>query len=52
MFVKHHKKLILKRNDHTTNIRFYWNCEEDDIDDENIKIIKFHKEVEKDMRKR
>jgi hypothetical protein len=35
MFVKHRKRLILKKNDHTINIRFFWNCEEDDIDDEN-----------------
>jgi hypothetical protein len=34
MFVKHHKKLILKKNDHKTHIIYFWNCEEDDIDDE------------------
>jgi hypothetical protein len=28
------QEVNIEKNDHRTNIIFFWNCEEDDIDDE------------------
>ncbi len=39
-------KSLLTKDDQTTKIKFVWNCEEDDIDDENYKNNKVAKEVE------
>ncbi len=34
MVVKH-RKVLLTKDDQTTKVIIFWNCEEDDIDDEN-----------------
>jgi hypothetical protein len=43
-------KSLLTKDDQTTKIRFFWNCEEDDINDENYKNNKVAKEVEEKER--
>jgi len=39
-------KEFIDKDDQTNKIRIFWNCEEDDIDDENYKNNKVAKQVE------